>query len=58
MEAHLLRTNDLMDMHDFPDGTKVRRFCLTLTGKARLWYEILRQVQLDWPTIQECFRHQ
>ena len=35
-EAHLLRTNDWMETHDFPQDTKVRRFCLTLTGEARL----------------------
>ena len=57
-EAHLLRTNDRMDTHNFPDDQKVRRFCLTLTCKASLWYETVRQVQLDWLTMQECFRHQ
>ena len=25
-EAHLLRTNDWMDTHDFPEGVKVRNF--------------------------------
>ena len=35
-EAHLLRTNDWMKTHDFPDDIKIRRFCLTLTGEARL----------------------
>ena len=57
-EAHLLRTNDWMDMHNFPNDQKVRRFCLTLTGKARLWYETIRYANLDWPTMQECFRQQ
>ena len=57
-EAHLLRTNDWMDTHNFPGDQKVRRFCLTLTGKARLWYETIRQVQLDWPMMQEHFRQQ
>ena len=38
-EAHLLRTNDWMETHDFPQDTEVRRFCLTLMGEARLWYE-------------------
>ena len=47
-----------MDTHDFPDDIKVRRFCLTLTGKARLWYETLRQVQLDWDALQEYFQQQ
>ena len=36
----------------------LRRFCLTLTGEAKLWYETIRQVQLDWPAMQECFRQQ
>ena len=26
VEAHLLRTNDWMTTHDFPDGVKVQRF--------------------------------
>ena len=46
-EAHLLRTNDWMTTHDFPDDQKVRRFCLTLLGEARLWYETLGTQQLD-----------
>ena len=48
-EVHLLRTNDWMTTHDFPDDQKVRRFCLTLSGEARLWYETLgtQQQQLD-----------
>ena len=57
-EAHLLRTNDWMDTHNFLNDQKVMRFCLTLTGKARLWYETTRNVNLDWPTKQECFRQQ
>ena len=40
-EVHLLRTNDWMTTHAFPDDQKVRRFCLTLLGEARLWYETL-----------------
>ena len=47
-----------MDTHNFPDDPKVRRFCLTLMGEARLWYETVRQAQLDWPTMQENFRQQ
>ena len=57
-ETHLLRTTDWMDTHDFPDDTKVRRFCLTLTGEATLWYETLRPTQLDWAALQEHFRQQ
>ena len=57
-EAHLLRTTDWMDMHNFPNDQKVRRFCLPLTGEARLWYETIRHVNLDWPMMQEYFRQQ
>ena len=58
VEARLLRTNDWMETHDFPEDTKVRRFCLTLMGEARLWYETLRPVQLDWAALQEHFQQQ
>ena len=58
--VHLLRTSDLMTTHDFPDDQKVRRFCLTLLGEARLRYETLgtQQQQLNWAGQQECFRQQ
>ena len=36
VEAHFLRTMDRMTTHDFLDDQKVRRFCLTLLGEARL----------------------
>ena len=35
-EAHLLRTNDWMDTHAFPEGVKVQRFCLMLCNIN--WY--------------------
>ena len=44
VKAHLLRTNDWMNTHEFPDGVKVQRFCLTLTGEARLWYASLEPI--------------
>ena len=56
--AHLLRTNDWMETHNFPKEAKVQRFCLTLTGEARLWYESLRPIEIDWPTLEEHFRQQ
>ena len=34
-EAHLLRTNDCMDTHEFLDHVKVQRCCLTLIGEVR-----------------------
>ena len=40
-ESHLLSTRDWMEAHNFPEEVKVRCFCLTLIGEARLWYESL-----------------
>ena len=57
-EAHLLRTNDWMDTHAFPEGVKVQGFSLTLVGEARLWYESLRLILLDWNGLQTQFRQQ
>ena len=45
--AHLLRTNDWMETHNFPEEAKVQRFCLTLTDEERLWYETLRPIEVD-----------
>ena len=30
-----------MEAHNFSEGEKVRLFCVTLIGEARLWYESL-----------------
>ena len=59
-EVHLLRTTDWMTTHDFPEDQKVRRFCPTLSGEARLWYETLntQQQQLNWAGLQEKLRQQ
>ena len=50
-EAHLYRTNDWMDTHQFQEGVKVLRFYLTLV-EARLWYEYLRPINEDWKGLQ------
>ena len=55
---HLLKTNDWMDTYNFPKDIKVRRFCLTLTGEARLWYESLKPIDMDWNALQTHFRQQ
>ena len=49
-EVHFLRMEDWMTTHNFPEDQKVGRFCLTLTGEARLWYATLNipQQQLNW----------
>ena len=57
-EAHLLRTNNWMDTHQFQEGVKVQRFGLTLVGEARLWYESLRPINVDWLGLQNQFRQQ
>ena len=44
--------------HRFQDHVKVQRFCLTVTGEARLWYEPLRLINLDWLGLQNIFRQQ
>ena len=58
VEAHLLRTNDWMDTHVFQEGAKVQCFCLTLVGEARLWYESLRPINIDWTGLQNQFMQQ
>ena len=57
-EAHFLRTNNWIDMHQFQEGVKVQRFCLTLVGEAILWYKSLRPINIDWQGLQNQFRQQ
>ena len=47
-----------MDTHAFSEGVKVQYFCLTLVGGARLWYELLRPINLDWNGLQNQFQQQ
>ena len=57
-ESHLLSTRDWIEAHNFPEGEKVRCFCITLIGEAKLWYESLTPLDNDWPTLQNKFRWQ
>ena len=57
-EAHLLHTNNWMNTHHFIDGVKVQRFSLTLLGEARLWYQSLEHINVEWQGIQNKFRQQ
>ena len=50
-EAHLLNSNDWMNAHHFVEGVKVQRFCLTLLGEARLWYQSLEPINVDWQEL-------
>ena len=59
MQKHIyLETNDWMDTHKFLEHVKVQRFCLTLVGEARLWYESLRLINIDWVGLQNIFQQQ
>ena len=56
-EAHLLCSNNWMNAHCFIDGVKVQRFCLTLLGEARLWFQSLEPLNnITWPELQNLFR--
>ena len=57
-EAHLLHTNDWMNVHHFIEGVRVQRFCLTLLGEARLWHQSLETINVDWQGLQNLFRQQ
>ena len=41
VEPHLLCSNDWLNAHHFNENIKVQRFCLTLLGEARLWFQSL-----------------
>ena len=43
-----------MNAHHFEEEVKVQRFCLTLLGEARLWFQSLENT--TWPQLQNLFR--
>ena len=46
-----------MDAHCFDENIKVRRFCLTQFGEARLWYHSLEPLgETTWAQLQNLFR--
>ena len=45
-------------MHHFIAGVKVQRFCLKLLDEARLWYQSLEAINVDWQGLQNLFRQQ
>ena len=52
VEAHLLHSNDWMNAHHFNDDVKVHRFCLTLLGETRLWFQSIEPLEnTTWPTV-------
>ena len=55
-EAHLLCSNDWMEVHHFDAGIRVQRFCLKLLGEARLWYYFLEPLgDTTWAQLQNLF---
>ena len=56
-EAYLLCSNDWMKAHHFNEDVKVQRFCLTLLGEARLWFQSLEPLgDTTWAQLQNLFR--
>ena len=56
-EAHLLDLNDWMEAHRFNEDIRVKRFCLTLLGEARLWYQSLEPLgETTRAQLQNLFR--
>ena len=47
-----------MNAHHFVEGVKVQRFCLTLLGEARLWYQSLEPINVYWQELQNLCRQQ
>ena len=48
-----------MNAHHFVDDVKVKRFCLTLLGEARLWFQSLESLNdITWPELQNLFRQE
>ena len=46
-----------MDAHRFDEDIKVQRFCLTLLGEARLWYQSLEPLgETPWAQLKNLFR--
>ena len=57
-EAHFLHMNDWMQTHNFEENVKVQKFCLTLLGEVRLWYETLNLNNIEWLKLQNAFKQQ
>ena len=56
-EAHLLCSNNWMEAHHFDEDIRAQRFCLTLLGEARLWYQSLEPLgDITWAQLQNLFR--
>ena len=47
-----------MNARHFTEGVKVQRYCLTLSGEARLWYHSLEPINVGWQGLQNLFSQQ
>ena len=56
-EAHLVHTNNWMNADHFTEGVKIQRF-FTLLGEARLWYQSLESINVNWKGLENLFRQQ
>ena len=45
-----------MNAHHFVERVNIQRFCLTLLGEARLWYQSLEPINVDCQGLQNLFR--
>ena len=46
-----------MNAHHFHEDVKVQRFCPTLLGEARLWFQSIEPLEnTTWPQLQNVFR--
>ena len=46
-----------MNAHYFEEEVRVQRFCLTLLGEARLWFQSLEPLEnTTWSQLQNLFR--
>ena len=54
----MMQRHIYLDTHQFQEGVKVQKFCLTLVGEASLWYKSLRPINIDWQGLQNQFRQQ
>ena len=46
-----------MNAHNFNEDVKVQRFCLTLLGEARLWFQSIEPLEnTTWPQLQNLCR--
>ena len=46
-----------MNAHHFHEDVKVQRFCLTLLGEARLWFQSIEPLgNTTWTQLQNLFR--